>query len=113
MLTGTSSGAPGPPGHARHGLYILVASFLALLVSVAAIVRPSLNPVLWFAGRLFRDAAASYRFKSGLGYGVTAPYLIAESIINVLAWALLIYAAEYGLYRWHARSSAGIKARAA
>ena len=108
MAISSSAGVAVSPARTRHGLYALIASFLALLISVGAFVRPSLHPFLWFAGRLFRRAAVSYRFSRGLGAGVTGPYLIAEAIVNVLAWALLIYAAEYCFYRWRERSAAGI-----
>lgn len=108
MTTGRSSGAAVAPCRARHGLYAFFACLLGLLISVVALVLPSLHPVFWFAGRRFRDAAVSYRFRSGLGTGVTGSYLIAEAIVNVLFWALLIYAAAYLVHRWRARPSSAM-----
>ena len=108
LTSRTSSGAGVPPGRARHGLYAFIAVSLAFLISVLAFVRPSLHPIFWFAGRLFRNAAASYRFHRGLGFGVTAPYLVAEAVLNVLTWAVLIFAAELWFHRRRTRSSSGL-----
>jgi len=101
-----SSGTGVPPRRARRGLHAFIAFSLAFLISALALARPSLHPVFWFAGRLFREAAASYRFHRGLGFGVTAPYLVAEAVINVLTWAVLIYAAEQLFHRRRAQQAA-------